>query len=106
MKILLDHCVDHRLANSLTNHEVKTAHEMGWEQLKNGELLASAAVEFDVVLTVDRNLQHQQNLSKLPVAVIVLIGKTSRLTDLIGLIPQLEKTLQALQPGTLMEITA
>lgn len=54
MKILLDECVDWRLAHEITGHQVKTAREMGWDTIKNGELLALAEKDFDIFLTVDR----------------------------------------------------
>jgi hypothetical protein len=53
-------------------HSVKTARQMGWTTIKNGELLALPAAEFDVFVTVDRNLSFQQKLDSYPVAVIVL----------------------------------
>ncbi|HET7698374.1 MAG TPA: DUF5615 family PIN-like protein [Vicinamibacterales bacterium] len=63
MRVLLDECIPRRLKRELVGHDVKTAPEMGWASKKNGELLALAAVEFDILLTSDRNLSHQQNLS-------------------------------------------
>jgi len=51
---------------------VKTARQMGWATIKNGELLALASQAFDVFVTVDRNLSFQQNLGGMPIAVIVL----------------------------------
>ena len=56
MRVLLDECVDWRLSRELVPHEVKTARQMGWTTLKNGELLALASGQFDVFVTVDRNL--------------------------------------------------
>ena len=69
MRILLDECIDRRLVRDLVGHEVKTAPQMGWSGVKNGQLLALAAVEFDVFITVDRNLSFQQNLPKFDSAV-------------------------------------
>lgn len=83
MRILLDHCIDWRLARSLTGHDVKSVRDMGWETLRNGDLLAAAASGFDCVLTVDRNIKYQQDPTTLPVAVIVLITKSNRLPDLV-----------------------
>jgi hypothetical protein len=77
---------------------------MGWEALRNGALLAAAAADFDCVLTVDQNLRHQQDLSKLPVAVVVLVARSNRLADLIPLAPSIEKALAALTPKTLVEV--
>lgn len=63
MRVFLDECVDWRLGREIFGHEVKTARQMGWTTIKNGELLALAATSFDVFITVDRNLSFQQNLS-------------------------------------------
>ena len=59
MKVLLDECVDWRLSRDLREHDVKTARQMGWATVKNGELLALAAETFDVFVTVDRKLPSQ-----------------------------------------------
>ena len=89
MKVFVDECVDWRLARDIVGHEVKTAHEMGWSAIKNGELLALAAKEFDVFVTVDRNLSFQQNLPAFEIAVVVLRALSNRLADLQPLVPEL-----------------
>ena len=60
MHLLLDESVPHRLKRSLPGHAVRTVVEMGWGGIKNGELLARAADEFDALVTVDKTLQYQQ----------------------------------------------
>jgi len=72
VKVLLDECVDWRLARDIIGHEVKTARQMGWTTITNGELLKLASEHFDVFVTVDRNLAFQQNLALLPLLVVVL----------------------------------
>lgn len=99
MRIFLDECVDRRLARDLAGHEVRTARQMGWTAIGNGELLALASREFDVFLTVDRNLAFQQNVGALTIAVIVLHAPTNRLADLRPLVPQLLAALEAAKPG-------
>jgi hypothetical protein len=89
VKVLLDECVDWRLLREVIGHEVKTARQMGWLTIKNGELLALAAKEFEVFVTVDRNLSFQQNLLVFDIAVIVLCGSSNRLADLQPLVPEL-----------------
>ena len=89
MKVLIDECVDWRLAREVVGHEVKTARQMGWSTVKNGELLALAANEFDVFVTVDRNLSFQQNLPAFEIAVVVLRATSNRLVDLRPLVPEL-----------------
>ena len=72
MRVFLDECIDWRLARDLVGHEVKTARQMGWTSIENGELLALASRQSDVFLTVDRNLAFQQNVPGLTIAVVVL----------------------------------
>ena len=89
MKILLDECIDRRLARDLTGHEVQTVPQMGWAGIKNGELLTLAQGLFDVFVTVDRNLSFQQNLSRYDIPVIVMRCGSNRLRDLRALVPDL-----------------
>ena len=56
MKLLLDECIDRKLAREFVGCEVKTVPQMGWAGIKNGQLLTLAEAEFDVFITVDRNL--------------------------------------------------
>ncbi len=62
MRVLLDECVDWRLLRDLTGHDVKTARQMGWSEVKNGKLLRLTAEYFDVFVTVDRNLSYQNKV--------------------------------------------
>jgi Domain of unknown function (DUF5615) len=99
VKVLLDECVDWRLSREIEGHEVKTARQMGWNAVKNGDLLALAAAHFDVFVTVDRNLSFQQNPATLPIAVIVLRAKTNRLGDLRPLVRGLLSSIESIKPG-------
>ena len=73
MKVLFDHNVPHKLRHSLSEHEVSTADEKGWAELENGELLRAAEnASFDVLVTADQNLPHQQNLAGRNLGVVVL----------------------------------
>lgn len=99
MRVILDECVDWRLTRHIDGHEVKTARQMGWSTIKNGELLALAAQAFDVFVTVDRNLSFQQNLGRLPLAVVVISARTNRLADLIPRVPQLLSAIESIKAG-------
>ena len=99
MRVLLDECVPRRLKRDLVGHDVRTAPEMGWASKRNGELLRLAEHEFDVFLTVDRKLQHQQNLSTFRIAIIVMLARTNTLLDLRPLIPDVLQTLFTVKPG-------
>jgi predicted nuclease of predicted toxin-antitoxin system len=104
VKILLDECVDRRLASAIVGHEVRTARDLGWTTIKNGELLTLAAREFDVFVTVDRNLAFQQKIVSYNIAVIVLRARSNRLADLLPLVPQLLLAIPAGVPGRVVMI--
>ena len=76
--------------------------ELGWAGLKNGALLAAADGVFDVFITTDKNLRHQQNLAKYNFAVVLL--PTNRMRVVTPLIPAIENALAALRPGDFVEI--
>ena len=78
MRILLDESLPRPLARLLLGHEVRTVDEMGWSGTRNGPLLALAAADFEVLLTADQNLEHQQSLGALPIAVAVLVAARHR----------------------------
>jgi hypothetical protein len=99
VKVLVDECVDWRLSREIVGHEVKTARQKGWSTIENGELLALAANEFDVFVTVDRNLSFQQNLPAFTIAVIVLRAPSNRLTDLQPLVPALLESIPSAKRG-------
>jgi len=73
VKVLLDNNVPVGITKFLTGHDVVTAFERGWEELKNAVLLSEAeAAGFDVLITADQNIEHQQNLSGRRLAIVVL----------------------------------
>jgi predicted nuclease of predicted toxin-antitoxin system len=104
VNIFLDECIDWRLSRDIDGHEVKTARQMGWTAITNGELLTLASHRFDVFVTVDRNLSFQQNLEQLPIAVVVLQAKSNRLDDLRPLVPHLLSAIESAKRGTLTVI--
>jgi hypothetical protein len=99
LRIFLDECVDRRLARELVGHEARTARDMGWTTIVNGRLLTLAAEQFDVFVTVDRNLSFQQNLATFSVAVVVLRARSNRLADLQPLVPKLPEAVAAAPSG-------
>jgi hypothetical protein len=99
VRVFLDECIDWRLARDIIGHDVKTAQQMGWVTIQNGALLTLASQHFDVFVTLDQNLSFQQNVDSFSIAVLVLKTKTSRLTDLKLLIPNLLVAIAAAQPG-------
>ncbi|PHM06546.1 DUF5615 family PIN-like protein [Nostoc sp. 'Peltigera malacea cyanobiont' DB3992] len=99
MKLLLDECIDRKLAREFVRYEVKTVPQMGWAGVKNGQLLALAEADFDVFITVDRNLSFQQNLPHFDIAIIVLQAQSNRLIDMKPLVPKVLATLATAVKG-------
>src|ERR1035437_10223818 len=88
MNVLLDECMPRKIRLDLPGHDIRTTREMGWSGKKNGELLDLANQKFDVFVTVDRNLQHQQNLSKYKLSFIVLEAVRNSYVRLQPLLPK------------------
>lgn len=106
MRILIDECVDQRLRNYFPGRECQTAQHAGFGGLKNGDLLrAGEAAEFDVLLTVDRGMEYQQDLYRRNIVVMIIHAKSNRLKDLFPHIPACLHRLESIQPGQIVTIT-
>ena len=103
MKILLDECTPRLVKKRLPQFFIRTAQEMGWTGIKNGKLLNLAEGQFDVLISTDQNLPYQQNLAGKKIAIIIL--PSNKVPIVAQLIPAVELALQAIQPGTFVEIT-
>src|SRR5215467_1299951 len=100
MRILLDECVNQKLRNHLRGHECQSARFAGFGGLKNGDLLREAeAAGFDVLLTVDRGFQYEQNLSGRKIAVVIFWTKSIALKDLLLHVPAYLAGLEVIRPG-------
>jgi len=104
VKILLDECIDQRLARDIVGHEVKTVPQMGWAGLANGELLAKAEVAFDAFVTVDLKLPEQQVPSKFRLAMFLLRASSNRVDDLRPLVSELLAALPHAKAGRVQVI--
>jgi hypothetical protein len=100
VRLLLDECIDRRLARDIHGHEISTVSGLEWTGIGNADLLARSAGMFDVFVTVDRNLTFQRPVADLILAVVVLRARTNRLVDLKPLVPGLLRALSTVQPGT------
>ena len=104
MRLLLDNCVPKRLGMFIAGHEVKSAVDLGWADFDDGALLDAMAGKFDVLVTVDKSIPHQQFLNHCPVAIVLLRAKSNKLADLVPLVPGLLMALEDLGPGMVREI--
>lgn len=101
MKILLDECLPRRLAHHFREHEVRTVRDMNWLGLKNGKLLAAAKGQFDALLTVDKNIVHQQNFTGSTLIVIVIRASSNAIESLSPLVPNIKEKLESALPGSI-----
>ena len=106
MRILLDECVNPRLKGAFPGHEVKAVPEMGWQGLTNGELLALAEARFDVFLTLDKNLEYQQNLAKLRQGILVALVPDNKMSSYQAILARLKEAAETLQSGQVVHVAA
>ena len=107
MRVLLDENVDRRLKRHFDpEFEVITVSERGWSGKKNGELLRAAQSEFDALVTMDRAIEHQQNLSACALRIVVVSAHSNRRQDVEPAIPAVNKALRTLAPGQLARVGA
>ena len=104
VRILLDESLPRPLGALLVGHVVSTVAEEGWASLSNGALLRRAAEHFDVILTADQNIEFQQNLATLPLAVVVLVAESNRLESLEPLVPDILEALKVLKSRALFRV--
>ena len=104
VRVLLDENLPRALAAELTGHEVSTVQAAGWLGTTNGELLRRAQGRFDVLLSRDRGLRHEQNLSALGLRIVVIRAASNRMVHLRPLVSGILDILASLPPGQLREI--
>jgi hypothetical protein len=103
VRILFDQGTPVPLRRALSSHEISTAFELGWSTLGNGDLLAAAEPEFDVLITTDRNIRYQQNLTGRHLAILVL--PTTSWLRIQRHAHEIEREVASLRPGEYRELT-
>jgi Domain of unknown function (DUF5615) len=106
VRVLLDENLPHDLIAPLARHAVSTVQGMGWAGVSNGELLRRAAGQIDALLTMDRRLKDQQNLSALPFGVVLVVARSNRVQDLLPLVSGILAALGRIQAGRLEQVGA
>ena len=104
MKIILDECLPRRLVRDLHPHLVTTVPREGWASIKNGALLALVIPAFDIFITLDSNLVHQQNLDGVDLCIITLHAVNSRYETLQPLVPRILEAIAASRPGGIVHL--
>lgn len=93
VRVLLDESVPRRLRQELPGHEVSTIRDVGWAGLTNGLLLARAGGRFEVLITVDQNIQHQQRLPVPGLAILIVRAATNDIDALRPLMAEVRSIL-------------
>src|SRR5579863_6204654 len=106
MKILIDECLPDELKDPLTamGHECQTVRRAGFGSKKNGELLSLAEGRWDVMVTSDRNIKYQQNMTGRRISILILCAKSNRIKDLLPLMPACAEALLSILPGRVVEV--
>jgi len=106
MRILIDECVPAGLSPVLRQHgfECDTVRGAGYGSKKNGELLGLAEDRWDVLLTIDKNIRHQQNMAGRRIGILILRAKSNRLPDVLEHLLDCIEALETLKPGQIVEV--
>jgi predicted nuclease of predicted toxin-antitoxin system len=106
MRVLIDECLPSPVVRSFAphGHECRTVREAGLASKKNGEPLSLADGEWDILLTNDKNVKYQQNVTGRRISIIVLIARSNRLSDLLPLIPECLQVLSSIRDGEIIEV--
>jgi predicted nuclease of predicted toxin-antitoxin system len=104
MKVLIDENLPRKLAGHLKGYECRTVAECGWAGKKNGELLSLAEPQFDVLLTLDKNIPTQQDLKLGRIAILIVRAPSNRIQDLLPAIPDCLAALRSIEPGQVVRV--
>lgn len=105
MKILLDECLPLDLRHSFSNHDAHTAQWAGLKSKKNGDLVRAAETAgYDVLLTVDQGIPHQQPVSR-RLAIILVRARTNQIEDLLPFVDAISEALKTITPGQIVSIS-
>ena len=106
-RVLLDESVPHDLLLHLSGFDAATVQGLGWAGMKNGVLLRSTReAGFQILVTVDRRMEYQQNIPKSGLALVVLQARSTRLPDLLPLVPALLAALNQARIGEITHVAA
>lgn len=94
-----------KLRRDLSEFFVRTAQEQGWSAFKNGALLREASTSFDVLVTIDQNVRHQQNVTRFNIGLVAIEVPDTRLMYIRQLLPELRAAIARVRPGEIIIVT-
>lgn len=105
MKALLDENMPRSLVQlPAPEIEAQTVQENGWSGRKNGELLRLAADDFDVFITTDQGIPHQQNLDQFAIGIVLLEVRSNRAADISRLVSEIKRRATSAKPGIVIHV--
>ncbi len=104
MRILLDECVHAGVKAAFPGHAVKTVAESGWRSFKDSPLLASAEGQFDVFVTIDRNLEYQHNLKPLKIGFVVARVPSNEIASYLPIFAALQYAAECVEQGEVIHV--
>ena len=107
MRVLLDENLDWRLVRYVdADFQVTTVSRQGWKGMRNGELLERAAAAFDALITMDRGIEHQQNLREYAIGIVLISASSNRIEDIRPAMFRVNEVLKKVQPGPVIHVPA
>jgi predicted nuclease of predicted toxin-antitoxin system len=106
MRLLLDECMPRRAKFLFAEggHECETVRDAGFSGKENGELLTLAEKDFDVLVTIDKNIRYQQNITRRKIAVLIIRAASNDLDDIRPHVPEALVVLRSIRPGQVTEV--
>jgi hypothetical protein len=104
MRVPVDACVDPRVVEGLPGHEVKTAVDLGWHRLKDHHLVRLLQDRFDVLVTIDRGFEHQQNLKALRFGLVIVHVAKNKVEFYRPLFGQIQTAVAQVKPGEVLHV--
>jgi predicted nuclease of predicted toxin-antitoxin system len=106
MKLLLDECLPRRAKFPFAEggHECETVRDAGFSGKENGELIALAEKKFNVLITIDKNIRYQQNITGRNIAILIIRAASNDLDDIRPHIPTALAALRTIKPGQIVEV--
>jgi predicted nuclease of predicted toxin-antitoxin system len=104
VRVLIDECVDPRVKTLLLDHLAATVHDQGWGAFEDGALLAAAQDAFDVLVTIDRKLEFQQNVARFRIGLVVVRVTKNQLRYYQVIREELLWAIQRVQAGEVVHV--
>ena len=105
MRILIDECMNPRVRAAFANHHVKTVVEMGWGGITNGELPTRAEQSFDVLVTIDQNIEYQQNTNQRKLGFVVVKVPDNKIGYYEPIFVEMRNAAERVQPGKIVHVS-